>query len=97
MDLEDIVVIVVAVHSLTRVRLFATPQTAAHQASPSFTISQSLLRLMSFEAEMPSNHLILSPPSPPALNLSQHQGLFQGVSFSHQVATVSELQHQSFQ
>ena len=39
------------------------------------------------------------PPSPPALNLSQHQGLFQWVSSSHQVARVLELhlQHQSFQ
>ena len=40
------------------VRLFATPWTAAHQASLSFTISQSLLRLMSIESMMPSNHLI---------------------------------------
>ena len=41
----------------------------------------------------------LSSPSPPAFNLSQHQGLFQGVSSSHQVAKVLELQlqHQSFQ
>ena len=41
----------------------------------------------------------LSSPSPPALNLSQHQGLFKWVSSSHQVATVLEfqLQHQSFQ
>ena len=41
----------------------------------------------------------LSPPSPPALNLSQHQGLFKWVSSSHQVAKVLEfqLQHQSFQ
>ena len=41
----------------------------------------------------------LSSPSPPALNLSQHQGLFQCVSSSHQVAKVLELQlqHQSFQ
>ena len=41
----------------------------------------------------------LSPPSPPALNLSQHQGLFQRVSSSHQVAKVLalQLQHQSFQ
>ena len=41
----------------------------------------------------------LSSPSPPALNLSQHQGLFQGVSISHQAAKVLEfqLQHQSFQ
>ena len=41
----------------------------------------------------------LSSPSPPAFSLSQHQGLFQGVSSSHQVARVLEfqLQHQSFQ
>ena len=39
----------------------------------------------------------LSSPSPSALNLSQHQGLFQWVSSSHQVAKVLELQHQSFQ
>ena len=41
----------------------------------------------------------LSSPSPPAFNLSQHQGLFKWISFSHQVAKVLEfqLQHQSFQ
>ena len=39
----------------------------------------------------------LSSPSPPAFNLSQHQGLFQWVSSLHQVAKVLELQHQSFQ
>ena len=39
----------------------------------------------------------LSPPSPPALNLFQHQGLFQQICSLHQVAKVSELQHQSFQ
>ena len=41
----------------------------------------------------------LSSPSPPALNLSQHQGLFKWISSSHQVAKVLEfqLQHQSFQ
>ena len=39
----------------------------------------------------------LSSPSPPALNLCQHQGLFQGVSSSHPVAKVLELQYQSFQ
>ena len=44
----------------SRVRLFATPWTAAHQASLSFTISWSLLKLMSVELSvMPSNHLIL--------------------------------------
>ena len=43
------------------------------------------------------SHPLSSPSSPPALNLSQHQGLFQWVSSSHQVAKVLELQHQSFQ
>ena len=47
------------------------------------------------DAIQPS-HPLLSP-SCPAFNLSQHQGLFQSVSFSHQVGKVSELQHQSFQ
>ena len=46
-----------------------------------------------------SNHLILCHPPPPAFSLSQHQGLFQWVGSSHQVAKVLELQlqHQSFQ
>ena len=47
------------VHSLSRVRLFATPWTTALQPSLSFIISQSLLKLMSIESVMPSNHLIL--------------------------------------
>ena len=51
----------VAVQSLSHVRPFATPWTAAHQASLSFTISQSLFRLMFIESVMPSNHLILCP------------------------------------
>ena len=67
----------------------ATPWTAAHQASQSFTISQSLLKLMSIESAMPCNHArmisIQSPPSSLALSLSQHQGLFQLVSSFHQV------------
>ena len=52
------------------------PWIAAHQASLSFTVSQSLLRFVFIESVMPSNHLILLSPSPPAFNLSQHQGLF---------------------
>ena len=64
------------VPSLSRVRLFVTPWTAAHQASLSFTILQSLLKVMSSESVMPSNHLILLSPSP-ALDLAQHQGLSQ--------------------
>ena len=47
---------------LSCVPLFATPWTAAHQASLSFTVSQSLLKLMSSELVMPSNHLILCHP-----------------------------------
>ena len=50
----------VVVQSLSRVRLFAALWTAAHQASLSFTISQNLLKLMSIESVMPSNHLVLS-------------------------------------
>ena len=72
-------VLVLVVQSLGRVRFFATPWTAAYQASLSITVSWSLLKLMSIELVMPSNHLILSSPSPPAFNLSQHQGLFQWV------------------
>ena len=72
----------------SHVQLFLTPWTAAHQVSLSFTNSQSLLKLMSIESVIPSNHLILSSPSPPAFNLSQHQSLFQLVSYSHQVAKV---------
>ena len=89
-----------SVQSLRRIRLFVTPWTAAHQAPLSITNSQSLLKLMSIELVMLSNHLILChslllPPS----NLSQHQGLFRRVSSSHQVAEVLELQlqHQPFQ
>ena len=52
--------IVAVVRSLSHVQLFATPWTAVFQASPSFTISQSLLKLMSSVLVMPSNHLILS-------------------------------------
>ena len=50
--------------SLSRVWLFATPQTIARQASLSITNSQSLLKLMSIESVMPSNHLILCHPLP---------------------------------
>ena len=88
-----------SVQLLSRVQLFATLWTAACQASLSITNSQSLPKLMSIESVMPSNHLILSSPSPPALSLSLHQGLFRWVSSSHQVAKILEfqLQHQSFQ
>ena len=51
-----------SVQSLSRVQLFATPWTAAHQSSLSFTIFQSLLKLVSIESVMISNHLILFRP-----------------------------------
>ena len=51
-----------SVQLLSHVQLFATPWTAARQASLFFTISQSLLKLMSIELVMPSNHLILCHP-----------------------------------
>ena len=52
----------VAVKSLSHVKLFAAPQTAAHQAFLSFTISWILLKLMSTESVMLSNHLTLCHP-----------------------------------
>ena len=59
-----------SVQLLNRVWLFATPWTEARQASLSITNPQSLLRLMSIESVMPSNHLILCHPllsSPPSI------------------------------
>ena len=64
-----------SIQSLSRVRLFVTPWTEAHQASLSITNSRSLLRLMSIETVMPSNHLILChplvllPPIPPSIRV----------------------------
>ena len=51
-----------SVQSLSHVQLFTTPWTAARQNSLSITNSQSLLKLMSVESVMPSNHLILCHP-----------------------------------
>ena len=74
---------------------YATPWTAACQASLSFTISWSLLKLMSIESAMPSNHLILCHP------LLLLPSIFPSIRVTslHQVAKVLELQllHQSFQ
>ena len=59
----------------SRVRLFATPWIAAHQASLSITISQSSLKLMSIESVIPAIHLILCrplfllPPIPPSIRV----------------------------
>ena len=91
-----------SVQLLSRVLLFATLWTAARQTSLSITNSQSLLKLMSIESTCPLDGDTIQPshplssPSPPAFNLSQHQGLFQWVSSLHQVAKVLQfqLQHQ---
>ena len=55
-------VYIVAVQLLSHVRLFATLWTAACQAPLSFTLSQSLLKLMFIESVMPSNHIVLCHP-----------------------------------
>ena len=85
-----------SVQLLSRVWLFMTPWTAACQASLSISNSWTHVHQVS-DAIQPS-HPLLSP-SPPAPNPSQHQGLFQWVNSSHEVAKVLEfqLQHQSFQ
>ena len=90
--------LLVVVQLLSHLWVFATPWTAAHQASLSFTISQSLLKLMSMESVLVSNHLILCCPLLlwPSI-FPSIRGFFQWVSSSHQVAKVLELQHQSFQ
>ena len=89
-----------SVQSLSCVWLFATPWIAGYQASLSITNLPESTKTHVHrvgDAIQPSH--LLSCPSPPALNLSQHLGLFQWVSSSHQVANVLEFQfqYQSFQ
>ena len=68
-----------SVQSLSHVQLFATPWTAACQASVSITNSQSFLKLMSIESMMPSSHLILCrpllllPPIPPSIRVFSNE------------------------
>ena len=84
--------VVIVVQSFSHVQLFATPWTAASQTSLSFTISMSLLKLMSIESVMPFNHLILCRhlllpsifPSIMVFSMSQ--------LFLHEVAKVLEFQ-----
>ena len=70
-----------SVHSLSCVRLFATPWAAAYQASLSITNSQSLLKLMSIESVMPSSHLILChallllPSIPPSIRVFSNESV----------------------
>ena len=72
---------IVIIQSLGRVQLFATPWTVAHQASLSFTISQSLLKLMSIESVMPSKHIIchlllLLPSAFPSIRVFSSESVF---------------------
>ena len=88
------------VQSLSWFWLFATPWTAVYQASLSFTISQSLLKLMFIESLMAFNHLVIGSPLlllPSIFPIIRV--FFQWVLSLHQVAKVLEfhLQHQSFQ
>ena len=78
------------VELLSCVRLLATAWTAARQVSLSITNSQSLLtqRHVHWVGDAIQPPHLLSSPSPPTFNLSQHQGLFKRVSSSHQVAKV---------
>ena len=88
-----------SVQSLSRVQLFVTLWTTAHQASLSITnFPESTQTHVHWVSDAIQPSCPLSSPSP-ALNLSQHQGLFQWVSSPHQVAKVLEfqLQYQYFQ
>ena len=71
--------------SLSHIWLFATPWTAAHQASLSITNSQTQTHVHYVSDAIQPSHP-LSSPSPPTFNLSQLQGLFRWVTSSNQVA-----------
>ena len=87
-----IYVVVVIVQSLSRVRLFATPWNAAHQAALSFTISRSLLKLMSVESVMPSSYVTLCCPLLLLPSIFPSIRVFSNESTLHQVAKGLELQ-----
>ena len=86
------------VQSLSHVWLFATPWTAALQASLFFTITQSLLKLMSIQLVMPSNQLILCCPLLLLPSIFPRIKAFSELTL-HQMAKVLKLplQHQYFQ
>ena len=89
-----------SVQLLSHVQLFVTPWTMATLGLPVYhQLPESTQTHVHWVGDAIQPSYPLSSPSPPALNLSQHQGLFQWISSSHQVAKVLELQlqHQSFQ
>ena len=83
-----------SVQLLRCVQLFATPWTNC--STPGFPVHHQLLKLAQTHVHWVGDAIqpscSLSSPSPPAFNLSQHQGLFKWVSSSHQVAKVLEFQ-----
>ena len=89
-----------SVQSLSRVWLFVTTWTAAHQASLSIKNSQSLLKLMSIESVMPSNHLIHCCPLllPPSIFPTTHDPMdwsTWGFPVPHQLLEVTQNSHPS--
>ena len=88
---------IVVVQSLGHVRLFATPLTAACQASLSFTTSWSLLKLVSIKSVIPSKPLILCRPLLVLPSIFPSIRVFFNDYSSHQMAKILELQFQSFQ
>ena len=99
---EETLHIIIVVLSLSRVWLFATPWTATRQVSLSFTISQSVLKLMSIKSVMPSSHLILCRPLFLLLSIFPSiRVFFNELTFSSDGESIrwpmSQLQHQSFQ
>jgi len=87
----------VVVQSLSHIQLFATPWIMYAKLLCPPLSSGVCSNLCSLIIDDIQPFHSLSPSSPPALNLTQHQNLFQWVSSAHQVAKVLELQHQSFQ
>ena len=87
-----------SVQLLSRVQLFAVLWTAAHQVSLSITNSWSLLKLMSIELVMPSNHLILCcsflllPPIPPSIRWPKHWSFRFSISPSNKYSEVISFQ-----
>ena len=83
--------------SLSHVRLFVTPRIAARQASLSITNSRHLLKLMSIESVMPSNHLILClpllllPPIPPSIRVFSNESIFAGGGRSIRVSALASV------
>ena len=88
---------IVVVQSLIHVQLFVTRWTAAFQASLSFTISLTLLKLMSIESIISSNHLVFCCTFSSCLNLSSIKVFYKDLVLHTRWPKLLELQHQYFQ